>query len=492
MPPTTPPTSSAAAPSPPVGGRLFWALLLAATLMGAGLRLYNLGSASFWLDELHNIRTMNSLSEGRWQFTKVLGYLPSYAGLLAAGVDPSQLDRADPSGWRAAGVTELNARLPTALIGVASVPLLALASRRLLGDRAAVILAFLLAVSPWHIYWSQAARFYIVQFLFYNASLAIYFTATRPGRPLARDRLLTALALAVLAFMSQPTAIILGAVCAVDWAVAALRLHRDSPVRLGAFGWAASLGAVACCVLLFAGDALTGRNTLAQALSDPIHQTPFRFVLASTYLIWPSVTAFAALAGLYLLRDDPRLAVYLGAAAAVPILFFAALSVGLPVGSRYAFISTFAVLALAAAALDRTWGLVRPHAGLPLAAAPIAALLDGSLTATLVAHQSGGNLHSRWREAVAALNARRAPGEPVYASSVYIASYYLGERALPLPASPDEVAAIPHTAWFVIDNTSSRPTRRFWLLPHAELVDYFPLRAPHAGSCVQVYRHSPP
>ncbi len=489
---TAPLNPPAAAPSPPVRGRIFWSLLLAATLLAAGLRLHNLGSASFWLDELYNVRTMNSISEGRWQLTKVLGYLPSYAGLLAAGVDPSQLDRVDTSGWRAAGVTELNARLPTALFGIASVPLLALASRRLLGDRAALLLALLLAVSPWHIYWSQAARFYIVQFLFYNAALAVYFTATVPGRPIARDRLLTALALAVLAFMSQPTALVLGVVFAADWIVAALRLHRTGPVRLGAFGWAASLGAIACCILLFAGDALAGRNTLGHAISDPIHQTPARLILASVYLIWPSVVAFAGLAGLYLLRDDPRLAVYLGAAAAIPILFFAALSVGLPVGSRYAFISTFAVLALAAIALDRIWGLVRPHAGLALAAAPTAALLVGSLTATFIAHESGGNLHARWREAVAALVARRAPNEPVYASSVYIASYYLGERALPLPASPDEVAAIPHTAWFVIDNTSSRPTRRFWLLPHAELVDYFPLRAPHAGSCVQVYRHSPP
>jgi hypothetical protein len=51
-------------------------------------------------------------------------------------------------------------RLLSVLIGTATVPLLYAAARRLAGHRSGVLAAFLLAVSPFHIYYSQEVRMY--------------------------------------------------------------------------------------------------------------------------------------------------------------------------------------------------------------------------------------------------------------------------------------------------------------------------------------------
>ena len=55
---------------------------------------------------------------------------------------------------------EFQLRLPAALAGWACIPLTVWALRPLLGSRAAAVAALFVAASPWHLYWSQNARFY--------------------------------------------------------------------------------------------------------------------------------------------------------------------------------------------------------------------------------------------------------------------------------------------------------------------------------------------
>lgn len=475
--------------APPPGARAwFWSLVLVATIAGAGLRLFRLGEGNFWVDELYTVRSASNLARGQWQWTKVLGYVPAYLGLTTAGVDAAALETEHPGGWLDAGVTERIVRLPSALIGIATIPILALASRRVLGWRAAGILAVLLALSPWHLYWSQAARYYVPQFLFYNLALILYIGGTRPADPM---RLAGAAAAFVVAFMIQPTALVLGGVIAADWAVCALRRR---PLCVGRSGWAAATTAAAACAGLSLADALRGADNLATALSNDLMLSPAGLIAAAAYQIWPAVAAFAALSGLWLWTRRPRLAAVLGAGAVLPIIAFAGLSTVAPVGSRYAFVCLFCWLALAAIGADRAWRALLPRTGPALAAAPAAVLAVGSLLGCAIYFNSEGNFHARWGDAARAVAALRAPGEPVHAAKPgpwYIVSYYLREPVRDMPASTEEVAAIPGVSWFLIDH-KSRGSRRHWLMQDAELMDYFALRAVHTNSSVQIYRHEAP
>jgi hypothetical protein len=57
-------------------------------------------------------------------------------------------------------VNEWSARLASALIGIISIPILYFSVHKLIGSGSALILSSPLAVSPWHLFWSQNARFY--------------------------------------------------------------------------------------------------------------------------------------------------------------------------------------------------------------------------------------------------------------------------------------------------------------------------------------------
>src|ERR1044072_1063224 len=69
------------------------------------------------------------------------------------------------------------------MICVLSIPTLFFPVRRLLGDWVALISALLLAVSPWHIFWSQNARFYTSLLLFYTLALYAFHLGLERNKP---------------------------------------------------------------------------------------------------------------------------------------------------------------------------------------------------------------------------------------------------------------------------------------------------------------------
>jgi hypothetical protein len=137
-----PPSSSAEGPF----SRRDLQVLALITLVAAGLRLYRLGTWSLWIDEAHTYRDFLSPASEFWR-GNVRSYPLSY--LFMRWLAPAL-----PS------YDETWLRLPFAFFGIVSVPTLALMGRAVVGRQAALTGAFLLAVCPWHIYWSQNCRGY--------------------------------------------------------------------------------------------------------------------------------------------------------------------------------------------------------------------------------------------------------------------------------------------------------------------------------------------
>jgi mannosyltransferase len=127
--------------------------LVLLTLLAAALRLYHLGQQSFWIDEAltwQGIRPGAGLSFWSQMADSIQG--PLYPALL----------------WplTRAGAGEFLLRLPSAVAGTAAVPLLGLLAGRLWGRRVAILAALLVALSPFHVWYSQEARGYALAFLF--------------------------------------------------------------------------------------------------------------------------------------------------------------------------------------------------------------------------------------------------------------------------------------------------------------------------------------
>jgi mannosyltransferase len=142
--------------------------LIALTALAAALRLPTLGSQSLWLDEV----LTGNLARGS------LGDL--FHVVAQQEANPPLFYLGEWLWTRLAGTSELALRLPSALCGIALVPVGYAIGRRLAGERAAVALAALVAVHPLLVYYSQEARGYSVVAL----ACAVGFWCFLDDRPL--------------------------------------------------------------------------------------------------------------------------------------------------------------------------------------------------------------------------------------------------------------------------------------------------------------------
>lgn len=117
------------------------------TAIAALLRLYGLSTESLWLDEGTTV----------WRIAR------GYASMFFDWDDATQgpLYYVALKAWCGlVGTTEFALRLPSAILGVITVPLVYRLGRRLFGTATGVLAALLLAINPFAIHYSQEARPY--------------------------------------------------------------------------------------------------------------------------------------------------------------------------------------------------------------------------------------------------------------------------------------------------------------------------------------------
>ena len=193
--------------------------LIALTVLAAALRLPTLGSQSLWLDEALTGR----LARGS------LGDLLHRVATEEA--NPPLFYLFEWVWTRVAGTSEVALRLPSALFGIALVPVAFAIGRRLGGQRAAVALAALVAVHPLLVYYSQEARGYAAVALACAVGFG-YFLDALEGKRALWWALASAVALGCHYFAIFPVAI-----------EAAILLARRGRAVLPALGGVALAGA---------------------------------------------------------------------------------------------------------------------------------------------------------------------------------------------------------------------------------------------------------
>jgi 4-amino-4-deoxy-L-arabinose transferase-like glycosyltransferase len=171
------PTTSHAAPvlepATRAGPRLpAWWPLAALTLLAAALRLSTLGLQSFWYDEaftpvhvLHASLSATLRGVAHTENSPPLWYLLAWADS------------------RVLGDGEVALRLPSALAGIATVPVAWMIGRELAGRRAAMLAAALVAVSPLFVWYSQEARAYALFVLMASLAMLCFLRAEEEPTP---------------------------------------------------------------------------------------------------------------------------------------------------------------------------------------------------------------------------------------------------------------------------------------------------------------------
>lgn len=282
------------------------AAVAAVIVLGMGVRLFWLGRWSFWPDEIFSF------------------------GARADGFNDSVLLRSlatDLIAWtvRVLGPSEWNARLVPALIGIATIPLLYLVLRRCLSFPGALFTILLLALSPWHLYWSQNARFYTLLFLFFNLGLLLFYRGIEEDRPW---HLAAALVLFGLAARERLVAL-LGMPSLAIFLVLLLVLRFERPPGLNwrnmavFFGPALAVGAV--LLLPYAANLDAWIRGFGR-----INNSPFFLAAGTIYYVGLPLAVFAAGSGLYLVARKDRLALLMGVSAVLPLLLLMGISLGQP------------------------------------------------------------------------------------------------------------------------------------------------------------------
>ncbi len=135
----------------------------ALTLLGAGLRAFQLGRQSLWLDELFSMflarREWMAIVQGTAQDTMP----PLYYFLLHIALQ--------------FGTDEVAARAVSCLFGVLTIPLFYTFARTLLGTRTAFIASGFLVFNPFHIFFAQEARMYTLLAFFALAAMFFFWRA---------------------------------------------------------------------------------------------------------------------------------------------------------------------------------------------------------------------------------------------------------------------------------------------------------------------------
>jgi hypothetical protein len=251
--------TAATAPTPAEasrGGLQVWAPLAALIVLAAALRLATLDQQSFWYDEA---------------YTPVHVLHTSLSATLRAMVHSEN----SPPLWyviewvdyRVLGSGEFALRLPSALAGIATVPVAWAIGQELAGRRAAVIAGALVAVNPLFVWYSQEARAYGLFVLTAALALLCFLRVQRRTGPAdGRAAGMAAFTAAgVLALLSHYFAVFL-LIPMVAWLLVARATRRAALIAAGAL----TLAGLALLPLISAqgghGTQWIGRWPLSQRL----------------------------------------------------------------------------------------------------------------------------------------------------------------------------------------------------------------------------------
>jgi mannosyltransferase len=460
-----------------------YGLLFLITLLAAALRFYKLGEWSFWIDEIY---TINRAQIHFGDALRVLQNLPSTLWLPWSVILTNIF-------LHALGVTEWSARLASALIGVASILILYFATRKTFDSGTALILAILLALSPWHIFWSQNARFYTSLMLLYTLAAFLFFHAIENDRPIyfipfyilfyfaLSERLVAAFLLPGLLMY----AVIL-------W-ISKFERPRGLHARNLTFFLIPILLMIVFEITRYLFSGASTFTYFVNDFGDKQVEDPFRLLISIIYNIGFPSFFLGLFTGIYVSLKKDRLGLFVLISALLPVLLLIAMNPFMFTKDRYVFMTLPFWLILCAFAVkeivSKTKGL-----GKFLALGLLVVLMADAVGKDVQYYLVNNGDRRDWRAAFQLVKEKSQPDDVVVAWWPEFSPFYLGKEIMPTQdVSPEYVLQSRNRFWFIIDSETvwgNIPLRDF-LGREAELIDVMYLRLPEDDFNLKVYLYDP-
>jgi len=412
--------------------------VLAVVALAAALRLWKLGEWSYWSDEAFTISDANAVFAGdttRRIPEHRLSYLVYGAAYAAA---------------RSLGIAfdERVARALPALFGILGVAATAVLGRRSAGRSGALLGAFLVALAPLHLYWSQNARGYALEIALAVPGGLLLGSGLLAGR--LAELVPGALLLGLAAF-THPTALLLGPPLL---AFAALgRRFGGEHVRALPVGLLLGLGVTAFVAIFFTplGHALRVHYKVKPDGS------PGLFVLSTAYYFRPALLAAAAPLAIRGLRRRDRASLLLTLASFGTLATGFLASFVARANVQYVVVA-FPFLCLLIGREIMELGAKTRLGGVALGLALVADVAGG---AALYFGPERGHRAS-WREACELVWRRAEPGDGVASTQASIVECYLN----PANERPRDASASLYLGRFDPEKLERflKLRRRVWIL----------------------------
>lgn len=449
-------------------------LLAEIVLLAATMRFFKLGEWSFWIDEVYTVNWATAVWDNLSPSTPLSVLLTGRVlGVL--------------------GIDDWNARLVSTLIGIASIPVLYFPIKRLFGTSVALLSALLLALSPWHLHWSQNARFYTALMLFYSLSLFAFYLWLESDR---FKYLAASGVLLWLAYLERMMAAVLVPVVAVYLAALyVFPLGKPAGWRRGNLALLAVPAALAGLHQAYSVG-FEGRPPFyAEFLETFVGYThnPVRVLLSVVYEVGLPLFLLALIGGVYLVLQRSRAGLLLLIGALLPLALLVAGAPFLQTFSRYVFHTLPCWIVLAVVAVKELSVRVRGHARVLAFGVLLLVVADPASQDVLYYLYQNGNRED-WKGAFAQVQQRRSTGDVVVTTRPEMAGYYLGEEATWTQGlQPDQVVSGGRRTWFVIDNRTGfvSPRLQSWLEEETRLVAIRDVNLPGKTMMMRVYLYDP-
>lgn len=461
-----------------------YGLLAGIVLLAAILRFYRLGDWSMWIDEIYTInRAQIHFSDP----FRVLQNLPTTLWLPISVILTNIF-------LHTFGVNEWSARMASALIGIVSIPLLYFFTRRIFGVGVALVLALLLAFSPWHLFWSQNARFYTSLMLLYALAAFLFHLA------LERDRPVYFLGFYILFYFALSerlvAAFLMPVIIVYVFSIWIFRFNPPPGLRTRNL-----LIFLAPILLMIAFEiirfAVSGNSLITYFLADfgeKQVEDPIRLFLSIIYNIGFPIVALGTMAGIYLLLKKERKGLFFFLSAALPIVLLVAMNPIAFTKDRYVFVTLTFWLILAAFAI---WELLSQTQGYGklLALGVLAVLLADAVGSNILYYHVNNGNRRDWRAAFEIVQQQSRSEDVVVAWWPEFSPFYLaGREILPYKdATVEEMLESGQRYWFVIDSETvwGNISMRDFLERHGRLIDILYLRLPEDDFNLKIYLFDP-
>jgi hypothetical protein len=356
----------------------------------------------------------------------------------------------------------------------------------------ALIAAFFLAISPWHIYWSQNARFYTSLMLLYSLALFAFYFGIEEDRP---GYLLLFLVLVYLAASERLVAVFIFPVglfyLAILWI---FKFEKPKGLNLR------NLVILAVPLLLGIGGELYSRLATGSSrffddfswfaqnqIDDPIRL----FVFISNNIGVP-LMGMAILSSIWLIHKKSRPGLLMAISALVPLLVLEVLNPFIFTKDRYIFPTLFCwILLMVTAVMEIAASLKGNHRWLALGLFFV--FFVHSANDLVLYYQINQGNRLPWKSAFQMIQERGDQGDAVVAFWPEFGEYYLNRSITSYrDENIDTLLNRDQRTWFVLDSETiwTNGAVKAWLEDNAELVHFWYLRRPEENYLV-IYLYDP-